>query len=58
MLIGVLIDVLIDVLNVIKLGVLSEIDVGVLAGVNVNMFVVSMAPFDFVIPDPLEEFLC
>ena len=39
-------------------GVLSNIDVDVLVNVNVNMFAVSMAAFEFVMSDPLEEFRC
>ena len=47
-----LIDLLIDALTVIIFGVLSGIGVDVLADVNVNMFVVSMTAFEFVMPGP------
>ena len=67
--VGIRVDVVIVVSNVavellmnavtdMMRGVLSNIDVDVLVDVNVNRFPVSMNAFEFVMPDPLEEFRC
>ena len=51
----VTVDWLVDVLAGKIFGVLSSIGVDVLADATLNMFAVLAIPFEFVIPDPLEE---
>ena len=55
---NVAVELLMNAVTDIIRGVLSNIDVDVLVDVNVNMFAVSMAAFEFVMSDPLEEFRC
>ena len=49
------VELSIDALTVIIFGVLSGIGFDVLADVNLNIFVVSMTSFEFVVSGPLEE---
>ena len=47
-----------DALTGLMRVVLTNIDVDVLMDVNANVFAGVMTAFEFVMPDPLEEFLC
>ena len=55
---NVAVELLMNAVTDIMRGVLSNMDVDMLVDVNVNIFAVSMAAFEFVMSDPLEEFRC
>ena len=52
------VGLLMEALTGIIRGVRTKIGVGMLMDVNANMFAGVMTTFEFVMPDPLEEFRC